>query len=315
MPVPERRGKRVQLLVVQQDHRHAGRAGRAVEPVDERAARTAATLARCDEHEHQVGGGRLPGKRRDPAGGLGPLRRQQPDGLAVALREPGPRAGPGDQAGGLLLEGAERPRPFGYRAEKRVPPDDFKTEPCHGRGVARLGSPDQQAPCRRALIFPERTRASPRPSRHCPGGENLKRGKPVPQQRGHAVHVPAGPVDHRRGVRIGGSRDAGQMLSPPPEQPVKTAGHARTGDLGPQPEPAGGSPGHVQALRRPRPVLAAPGGRGPPVGPAHDQRRGAARRRRPRHGRRQQRVDPPPALEHPHPDVARRIPCGWRRGG
>jgi hypothetical protein len=117
---------------VQQDHCHAGRDGLAVEPVDQRAARTAAALARLDEHEHQVAGRRLPDERRDPARGLGPLRRQQPDDLAVALGEPGPRAGPGDQSGGLLLEGAERPRPFGYLAEKRVPPDDFKTEPCHG---------------------------------------------------------------------------------------------------------------------------------------------------------------------------------------
>ena len=296
---------------MQQDHRYAGRVGLVVEPAGQRAARTAATLPGLDEHQHQVGGGRLPDERRDPARDLGPLCRQQPDDLAVALREPGPRAGPGDQAGGLLLEGGERPGPFGDRAEQRVPPDDLEAEPRHGAGVAWPGSPDPQAArcptIKIKIIFPERTRASPRPSRHCPGGEDLQRGKPVAQQRAHAVHIPAGPVDHRRGVRIGGSRHAGQMLAPPLEQPVKTAGHAGTGDLGPQPEPAGGSPGHVKALRRSRPVLAVPGGRGPPVAPAHDQRRAAARRRRPRHGRRQQRVDPPPALEHPRPDVARRI--------
>lgn len=296
---------------MQQDQPGACRAGLAVEPVDERAARPAAALAGLDEHEHQVGGGRLPGERRDPARGLGPLRRQQPDGLAVALREPGPRAGPGHQADGLLLERVKRPRPFGYLAEKRVPPDDFKAEPRHGAGVIRPGSPNPQA----ALIVTERARASPRPSRNCPGGENFERGKPVAQQRGDAVHIPAGPVDHRRGIRIAGARHAGQVLAPPSEQPVKSAGHVGTGNLGRQPEPAGGSPGQVQALRRARPVLAAPGRRRPPIVPADDERGAAARRRRPRNGGRQQRVDEPPALEHPQPDVARRIRCRWRRSG
>ena len=304
---------------MQRDQLHAGRVGLTVEPVDERAARTAGTLARLDEHEHQVGGGRRPGKRRDPARGLGRLRRQQPDDLAVVLREPGPRAGPSDQADGLLLKRAERPRPFGHLTEKRVPPDDFKAHPCHGGDVARLGSPDPQA-ARCPIIkikgtLTERIRASPHPSRNCPGAENLKRGKPVAQQRGDAVHIPAGPVDHRRGVRIAGARHISQVLAPLSEQPVKIAGHVGTGDLGRQPESAGGSPGQVQALRWARPVLAAPGRRRPPVWPAYDERRAAVRRRGPRNGRRQQWVDPLPALDHPRTNVARRIWRGWRLSG
>jgi len=172
---------------VEQDHPHSGRVGLAVKPLDERAARTTATLPRIDEHEHQVGGRRLAGERRDPARGLGPLRRQHPDGVAVTLREPGPRARPGDQPDGFLLERGERPRPFGDHTEQRVPPDDFQAEPCHGAGVARPGSPDPQAAHRPTIkikikikiIFPERARASPRPSRYCPGGEDLQRGEPV----------------------------------------------------------------------------------------------------------------------------------------
>jgi hypothetical protein len=270
---------------VQQDHAYAGRIGLAVEPFDERAARTTAALARGDEHEHQVGGGRLPDERRDPAGGLGTLRRQQRDGLAVALGQPGPRAGPGDQAGGLPLERAERLRPFGRHAEACVPADDLQAEPGHDADVVRPGSPNPQPWI--TISYPERVRASPHSPRNCPGGEDLKRGQPVTQQRGNAVHVPAGPVDHRRGVRIAGARHVGQVLAPPSEQPVKAVRYVGTGNLGRQPEPAGGSPGQVQALRRARPVLAAPGRRRPPAGPAQDERRAAGRRRLPGHDGRQ----------------------------
>jgi len=275
---------------VQQDHAHARRVGLAVELLDERGARTAATLPRLDEREHQVGGGRLPGNGRDPARGLGPLRRQQPDGLPVALREPGPRFGPGDQPGGLLLERAEGAGPFGYLAEKRVPPDDFKAKPCDRAGIARPGPPN--------LNVTERTAASLRPSRYCPGRENLQRCEPVAQQHGDAVNVAAGPVDHRCSVRIAGAGDAGQVFPPPSEQPVKAAGDVGTGNLGRQPEPARGSPGQLQAVRRTRPVLTATGRGRPPVGPAYEKRRAATGRRGPRHVGRQQRVDPPPALQH-----------------
>jgi len=256
---------------MQQDHAHARRVGLAVEPVDEGAARTAATLPRLDEREHQVGGGRLPDNGRDPARGLGPLRRQQPDGLPVALGEPGPRLGPGDQPAGLLLERAERPGPFGYLAEKRVPPDDLQAEPCDSAGIPRLSPPN--------LYLTERTAASLRPARTCPGRENLQRCEPVAQQRGDAVHIPAGPVDYRRGVRIAAARHAGQVFPPPSEQPVKAAGDVRTGNLGRQPEPARGSPGQLQAVRRTRPVLTAPGRGRPPVGPAYGKRGAATRRR------------------------------------
>jgi hypothetical protein len=88
---------------VQQRDRHAGLVGLAMESPGERGAHTAATLAGLDEQEHQVGRGCLADHRRDPVRGLGPLRRQHSDGLAVALGQPGPRGGAREQADDLLL--------------------------------------------------------------------------------------------------------------------------------------------------------------------------------------------------------------------
>ena len=294
---------------MQQDHVDTGRVGLAVEPLGERAARAAATLTRLDEPEHQVRRGRLPDERRYPARRLGPLRGQQPDRLAVALREPGPRRRPVEQPGRLLLERGERPRPFGYLAEKRVPPDDFEAKPGHGGHVARLGSPDPQV---RIRIIPNGPAAPPSPSRNRPGGENLERRETVSQQRGDAVRIPAGPVDLCGRVRIARARHLGQVLPPPSEQPVKAAVDVGPGNFGRQPEPARGSPGQVQAVWRTRPVRTAAGSGHPPGGPGNNERRAAACRG-PRHDRRQQRVDPPPALQHPRTDVAHRIRLGWPR--
>ena len=79
---------------MQQDHRHAGRVGRAVELVDERGADAGAALTRLDEHQHEVGGRRQAHHWRDPACGTRPLGGQHRHGFAVAFGHPRPGSVP-----------------------------------------------------------------------------------------------------------------------------------------------------------------------------------------------------------------------------
>ena len=79
---------------MQQDHRHAGRVGRAVELAGERGADAGAALTGLDEHQHEVGGRRQAHHWRDPARGIRPLGGQHRHGSAVAFGQPRPGSVP-----------------------------------------------------------------------------------------------------------------------------------------------------------------------------------------------------------------------------
>ena len=260
---------------MQQDHRHAGGVGFAVELADERGADAGAALCRLDEHQHQVGRGRQARHGRNPARGLRPLRGQQRHRVAVTFGQPRPGRLPSDQPRGLAPHRVEAVRPLVDGGEARVEPDDLHAQPGDGVDVARPGPPDSQA-----VAGTEQGRVRGiRRSGSGPRGEDLKRVKPVPQQRGDPVHVAAGPVDDRRGVRITGSWQFGQVVAPQRQQPAEPVGHARVRDRGRELEPAGGAPGQVERPGHAGPVLAPSGGDDPAVS-GDDERRAAVRRRR-----------------------------------
>jgi len=169
--------------------------------------------------------------------------------------------------------------------------------------VARPGPPDSQA----AAGAEQGLARGIRRGGSGPRGEDLKRVKPAPQQRGDPVHVAAGPVDDGRGVRITGSGQLGQVVAPQRQQPAEPVGHARVRDRGGELEPAGGAPGQVEGPGRAGPVLA-PSGSDDPAVSGDDERRAAVRRARVR--RRQQRIDLAPAPGYPRAKAA----CRIRRG-
>ncbi|HEY0934360.1 MAG TPA: hypothetical protein VGD91_11520 [Trebonia sp.] len=297
---------------MQQRNRDPGPVRLTVELVYQGAADAAAALTRRDEHQHQVGGGSQPGHRRDPARRLRPLRGQHRHRGAVALGQPGPGVRPGQQARRLVPQCRQRGRPLGDVPEARVPPDNLESEPGHGLRVGRPGPADDQ---RSRRAEPGTVRAGGRggrgrrgrrgrPARRGPGRQHLERGQAVPQQRGDPAGVAARPVDHRRGVRVPGSGHPGQVVAPPRQQLGERAGHVGIRDRRGQLEPAGGPPGQVEGAGFAGPVLApADGRRGGRS--ADDQRCPAVRSGG--SGRRQQRVDLPPAPRHPPGDAAGRV--------
>jgi len=129
---------------VQQGDRDPGGVGLAVVFGHQAGAGAAAAFAGQHHHEHHVRDRGRPGQRRDPGGCRRRFGEQQADRPAVALGQPDPGTGRGEQAGHLRTQGGQRVRAFHDGAEVRVVADHLQAQPGRHVGVRWAGPADPQ---------------------------------------------------------------------------------------------------------------------------------------------------------------------------